>query len=73
MTEPDGPSDRRDPAAPPTYQAGSYPTAVATPSRLSGRKLLFIVLGLIGGCGLLVFGALAVAAVLGLKIFEAVR
>jgi hypothetical protein len=72
MTQPNGPIDRRDPAAPPAYQAGVEP-GVATPSRLTGRKLLVIILGLVGGCGLLVFGAFAVAAVLGVKIFEAVR
>jgi hypothetical protein len=72
MTQPDGPMDRRDPAVPPAYPAGVQP-GVATPSRLSGRKLLLLVLGLIGGCGLLALGALAVAAVLGVKIFEAVR
>jgi hypothetical protein len=34
---------------------------------------LLVILGLVGGCGVLVLGALGVAILLGVKVFEAVR
>jgi hypothetical protein len=77
MTERHGPSEPGGPAQPgppvtSTYHAGN-PADVATPSGLTGRKLLLIILGLVAGCGVLVIGALGVAALLGVKLFEYFR
>ena len=46
-------------------------TEHAAPSELSGRKLLFIILGIVGALGVLLIGAVALSALLGLKLFEA--
>jgi hypothetical protein len=53
----------------------SQPSAppAATPSKLTGTKLLLIILGILGACGLTLVGVIAVAAALGWKLFEAVR
>lgn len=45
----------------------------ATPSQLTGRKMLLMVLGIVGGCAALIVLAVMVAALLGIKIFEALR
>ncbi len=78
MTEQDGPnppggSEQPGGWLPPNQQLGPRDPKVAVPSRLTGRKLLLIILGLIGGCGVLLLGALGVAVLLGVKVFEAVR
>jgi hypothetical protein len=78
MTEHDrsqqpGASPRAGGWSPPNAQLGPSDPHVAVPSRLTGRKLLLIVLGIVGGCGVLVLGALGVAILLGVKVFEAVR
>jgi hypothetical protein len=43
----------------------------AAPSQLTGRKLLFIVLGLVAGLIVLIVGTLGIAAFFGWKIFQA--
>ena len=78
MTQRNGPIEPGGPAQPgprvtSTYHAGANPADVATPSALTGRKLLLIVLGLVAGCGVLVIGALGVAALLGVKLFESFK
>ena len=45
----------------------------ATPSKLTGTKLLFIILGILGACAITLIGAMGLAAALGWKIFEALR
>ncbi len=45
----------------------------ATPSKLTGTKLLLIILGILGACAITLVGAVGLAAALGWKIFEAVR
>jgi hypothetical protein len=78
MPDQDGPNARggsAEPGAwsPPNVALGSRDPNAAVPSRLTGRKLLLIVLGLVGGCGVLVLAALGAAILLGVKVFEAVR
>ena len=51
----------------------SQPNDAATPSKLTGTKLLFIVLGIVAACAITLGGAIALAAALGWKIFEALR
>ena len=45
----------------------------AAPSQLTGRKLLFIVLGLVVALGVLAVAFLGGAALLGWKLFESAR
>jgi hypothetical protein len=78
MAEQDGPNPRGgspEPGgwSPPNAALGPRDPNAAVPSRLTGRKLLLVILGLVGGCGVLVLGALGVAILLGVKVFEAVR
>ncbi len=58
---------------PPTHLVAPTGTPAAAPSQLTGRKLLFIILGILAGCAVLLIGVLGVTALLGLKLFEAFR
>lgn len=51
----------------------SPPNDAATPSKLTGTKLLLIILGILAACAITLIGALGLAAALGWKIFEALR
>jgi len=51
----------------------SPPSHAATPSKLTGTKLVLIILGLLSACGVTLLAAIGLAAALGWKIFEAVR
>jgi hypothetical protein len=76
MTQPNGPLPGGQQAGPPfSPNAPIAPvnSPHAAPSQLSGRKLLFIVLGLVGALGVLIVGTLVLAAVFGWKLFEAMR
>lgn len=71
MTQPNGPLPGGQ--QPPNAPIAPVNSPHAAPSQLSGRKLLFIVLGLVGGLGVLIIGTLALTAVFGWKLFEATR
>lgn len=49
----------------------SPPNYAATPSKLTGRKLLLIILGILAACGITLVAAIGLVAALGWKIFEA--
>ena len=51
----------------------SQPNDAATPSKLTGTKLLLILLGILAACGITLAGTIGLAAALGWKIFEALR
>jgi len=70
MTQPNGPPGPGLPQQPggpiaPVTSGEQH----ATPSKLTGGKLLLIILGIVGGCGVLIVGALALGALAGYKLF----
>ena len=74
MTPPNGPPGPglpQQPGGPISPATGGEPPA--TPSKLTGGKLVLIILGIVGACGVLIVGTLALAAVAGFKLFEAVK
>jgi hypothetical protein len=75
MTQaPERPAAAADPAPalPFAVQSWSRDPSAATPSELTGRKLLFIVLGLAAGSVALLAGALVTTAFLVVRVAEAI-